>query len=624
MQIVPSTGAQLCAPAAHPALLDAMLTDRRRTCGSAPRYFARSRRSLRRRPYALASYNAGAGAVARWMAERPGHRRRRIHRRHPVSGDAELRAEDPRHRGRLPPRSTASSASSRWRAPPAIGERLTRRSEPRRSRRRRSSPAEAAIARASEEDAPRHKSVTTDADQSGRRPRATMLRPRGSKKATQFTESVIREMTRLAQQHGAVNLSQGFPDFPAPEAIKDAACAAIQRRHQPVRRSPGAREKLREAIAARVHAPLRRAGRRRRAGDRLLRLHRGDDGDAAGHRWIRATRSIVFEPFYENYGPDAIVSGAVPRFVTLHEPDWTFDPRRARRGVQRPRTRAIIINTPEQPDGQGLHARGAASHRAALPAVGRAGHHRRDLRAHRLRRPPARADGVDRRHGRSHGHDQRPVEDVQRDRLARGLGDLAAGADGRDPQGARLPDRRGAGAAAAGGRRGAGAAGAATTPSSPPTTAAGATCWSRSSRATASAASCRHGAYYVMTDIAALRLSRRCRVRAASGGAGRRRGGAGQQLLPRRGPRPHEAAFLLLEARRDDGRGRPQAHEAQGLTAPDRAQCWVLSARVRCLVLGARCVRDYSGAIVRPDRLAACVSVRARGASTPRTSSGRR
>ena len=55
-----------------------------------------------------------------------------------------------------------------------------------------------------------------------------MLRPRGSKKAAQFTESVIREMTRLAHQHGAVNLSQGFPDFAAPEEVKDAACAAIR------------------------------------------------------------------------------------------------------------------------------------------------------------------------------------------------------------------------------------------------------------------------------------------------------------------------------------------------------------------------------------------------------------
>ena len=167
---------------------------------------------------------------------------------------------------------------------------------------------------------------------------------------------------------------------------------------------------------------------------------------------------IVFEPFYENYGPDAILSGAVPRFVTLHEPDWQFDPDELAGGVQ-PTDARHHHQHAEQPDRQGVLARGADDDRAALPALGRHRDHRRDLRAHHLRRPRARADGRDRRHGRSHRHDQQPVEDVQRDRLAGGLGDLAAGAHRRDPQGARLPDRRRAGAAAAGGRGGTGVAG---------------------------------------------------------------------------------------------------------------------------------------------------------------------
>ena len=145
----------------------------------------------------------------------------------------------------------------------------------------------------------------------------------GSKKAGQFTESVIREMTRLAQRHQAVNLSQGFPDFPAPAAIKDAACRAIldDINHT---LSPGARGRCARRCVL-VLATLRRDGRRRRAGHRLLRsteammatlLATVDPGDEV----------IVFEPFYENYGPDAIVSGAVPRYVTLREPDWAFDP----------------------------------------------------------------------------------------------------------------------------------------------------------------------------------------------------------------------------------------------------------------------------------------------------------
>src|SRR6201746_2724478 len=75
-----------------------------------------------------------------------------------------------------------------------------------------------------------------------------MSKLKGSKKATQFTESVIREMTRLNQQHGGVNLSQGFPDFPAPAIVKDAACAAIQADVNQYAVTWGARP-LREAIA---------------------------------------------------------------------------------------------------------------------------------------------------------------------------------------------------------------------------------------------------------------------------------------------------------------------------------------------------------------------------------------
>ena len=106
----------------------------------------------------------------------------------------------------------------------------------------------------------------------------------GSKKATQFTESVIREMTRLNQLYGGVNLSQGFPDFPAPAAIKDAACAAINADVNQYAVTWGARP-LREAIAREFTRRYGLRGRRRRAGDRLLRLDRGDDVDDDGdHR----------------------------------------------------------------------------------------------------------------------------------------------------------------------------------------------------------------------------------------------------------------------------------------------------------------------------------------------------
>ena len=131
---------------------------------------------------------------------------------------------------------------------------------------------------------------------------------------------------------------------------------------------------------------------------------------------------VVFEPFYENYGPDAILSGATPRFVTLHAPDWTFDPDELAAAFNN-KTKAIIINTPNNPTGKVFSRDELEMIAGALPQVGRDRGHRRDLRAHHLRRPPARADGVARGHGRPHGHDQRPVEDVQRDGLARRLDD---------------------------------------------------------------------------------------------------------------------------------------------------------------------------------------------------------
>ena len=176
-----------------------------------------------------------------------------------------------------------------------------------------------------------------------------MLRPRGSKKAAQFTESVIREMTRLAHRHNAVNLSQGFPDFPAPATIKDAACAAIRGDINQYAVTWGARE-LREQIAAQFS---RRYGVPVNADEQVTvccgstetmmatLLATVDAGDEV----------IVFEPFYENYGPDTIVSGAVPRYVTLREPDWRFDPDELHAAFG-PKTRAIIINSPNNPTGK--------------------------------------------------------------------------------------------------------------------------------------------------------------------------------------------------------------------------------------------------------------------------------
>lgn len=173
--------------------------------------------------------------------------------------------------------------------------------------------------------------------------------PRGSQKAALFTESVIREMTRLVGIHGGINLAQGFPDFPAPQGIKDAAAAAIGRDINQYAITWGAKS-FRDAIAEKYERVYGMAvdpereitvccGSTEAMMSALLAIV--DPGDEV----------IVFEPFYENYGPDSILSGAVPRFVKLHEPDWQIDPDELAAAFG-DRTRAIIVNTPNNPTGK--------------------------------------------------------------------------------------------------------------------------------------------------------------------------------------------------------------------------------------------------------------------------------
>jgi len=171
----------------------------------------------------------------------------------------------------------------------------------------------------------------------------------GSKKATQFTESVIREMTRLNDLHGGINLSQGFPDFPAPEIVKDAACAAIRADINQYAVTWGARP-LREAIAAQFSS---RYGVPIVADEQVTVCCGSTEAMMATMLAIidPGDEVIVFEPFYENYGPDAILSGATPRYVTLHEPDWTFDPNELAAAFN-DKTKAIILNTPNNPTGK--------------------------------------------------------------------------------------------------------------------------------------------------------------------------------------------------------------------------------------------------------------------------------
>jgi L-glutamine---4-(methylsulfanyl)-2-oxobutanoate aminotransferase len=170
-----------------------------------------------------------------------------------------------------------------------------------------------------------------------------------SQKASRFTESVIREMTREALKHGAVNLSQGFPDFPAPEDIKTRAMQAIADDVNQYAITWGARD-FREAIARKTQWYL---GLQIDPETELTVTCGSTEGMIAA---MMATvdpgeEVIVFEPFYENYGPDAILSDARPRYVSLRAPDWSFD-RDELRAAFSEKTKAIIICNPNNPTGK--------------------------------------------------------------------------------------------------------------------------------------------------------------------------------------------------------------------------------------------------------------------------------
>ena len=170
-----------------------------------------------------------------------------------------------------------------------------------------------------------------------------------SRKAERFTESVIREMTRQANLYGAVNLSQGFPDFAAPEEVKRAACAAIEADINQYAITWGAK-RFRDAIAAKTkwHLGLEVDPER----EIVVTCGSTEAMIAAMMAFVDpGDEVIVFEPYYENYGPDAILSDATPRYVTLHPPDWNFDPQELRAAFNE-RTKAIIVNTPHNPTGK--------------------------------------------------------------------------------------------------------------------------------------------------------------------------------------------------------------------------------------------------------------------------------
>ena len=164
-----------------------------------------------------------------------------------------------------------------------------------------------------------------------------------------FTESVIREMTRICEEAGGINLSQGMPDFSPPQEIKQSAVKAIEGGDNQYPVTFGESD-LRETIS-----------------DKVARYNDIDCDPktditvtcGATEAMIATLKAalnpgeeiIVFEPFYENYGPDAILSGAEPRYVTLNPPDWSFSSEELASKFNS-NTKAIIINTPNNPTGK--------------------------------------------------------------------------------------------------------------------------------------------------------------------------------------------------------------------------------------------------------------------------------
>ncbi len=164
-----------------------------------------------------------------------------------------------------------------------------------------------------------------------------------------FTESVIREMTRLNNLHGGINLAQGFPDFPAPDEVKEAAVAAIRADVNQYAITWGA-PSLRRALAEKYRAfygmdvdpetmlTITCGATEAMMASLLAIVEPGEE-------------VIVLEPFYENYGPDAAICGATPVFVPLRPPAFTFDPDELAAAFT-PRTKAIVVNTPNNPTGR--------------------------------------------------------------------------------------------------------------------------------------------------------------------------------------------------------------------------------------------------------------------------------
>lgn len=175
------------------------------------------------------------------------------------------------------------------------------------------------------------------------------LKKIGSQKASTFAESVIREMSRMAAKYKCVNLAQGMPDFPCPDELKQAACQAINDNINQYSITWGDKQ-FRQAISVKNEKYI---GVKYDPETEITVTCGATEGMMATMlALVDAEEEVItFEPFYENYGPDAILAGARPRYVSLHPPDWTFDEAVLEKEFN-DKTRALVLNTPHNPTGK--------------------------------------------------------------------------------------------------------------------------------------------------------------------------------------------------------------------------------------------------------------------------------
>jgi aspartate/methionine/tyrosine aminotransferase len=197
-----------------------------------------------------------------------------------------------------------------------------------------------------------------------------------AQRLSRFTESVIREMTRVANRYGAINLSQGFPDFDPPRELVEAAERALEGDYHQYAVTWGQRE-FREALAAKQsrfmglsldpdqHFVVTCGGTEAMLVALMTACNPGDS-------------VIIFSPFYENYGADTILTGAQPIYVPLRPPQFDFDPDELRRAFSQ-KPKAIVICNPSNPSGKVFHPGRTPFYRTTGPGSGRVHYHRRSL-----------------------------------------------------------------------------------------------------------------------------------------------------------------------------------------------------------------------------------------------------